>query len=68
VSIGIEYIMDSYDREEFVLIGNTFVLKNKTNACLAKDDCGISTEKQNRSLSELTVNQSNSCTPNSGCC
>lgn len=66
--IEVEYQSDTIGRYDLDFNGNTFVLKNKTTACLAQDACGISTEKQNRSLSELTVNQSNSCTPNSGCC
>lgn len=66
--IEVEYQSDTIGKYDLDFNGNTFVLKNKTTACLAQDACGIPTEKQNRSLSELTANQRNSCTPNSGCC
>jgi|SRR5690606_856001 len=60
--------------------GNTFLLKNKKTACLAQDACGISSDlpssrlpegqagKQKKNLTELNVNQNNSCTPGGGCC
>lgn len=66
--IEVEYQNDTIGKYDLDFNGNTFVLKNKTTDCLALDACGIHAEKQNRSLSELTANQSNSCTPNSGCC
>ena len=66
--IEVEYQSDTIGKYDLDFNGNTFVLKNKATACLAQDACGIPSEKQNKSLSELTANQSNSCTPNSGCC
>ncbi|MBE8712650.1 DUF6428 family protein [Sphingobacterium hungaricum] len=66
--IEVEYQSDTIGKYDLDFNGNTFVLKNKTTACLAQDACGIPTEKLNKSLSELTANQSNCCTPNSGCC
>jgi hypothetical protein len=66
--IEVEYQSDTIGRYDLDFNGNTFVLKNKTTACLAQDSCGIPSEKQKKSLCELTANQSNSCTPNSGCC
>ena len=66
--IEVEYQSDTIGKYDLEFNGNTFVLKNKTTACLAQDACGIPPGKQKKSLSELTANQSNSCTPNSGCC
>ena len=45
--------------------GDNFLLTSKMTDCLAKDNCGIPTEKQKISLSQI---QNNSCTPGSGCC
>ncbi|UTA66748.1 MULTISPECIES: DUF6428 family protein [Emticicia] len=66
--IEVEYQSNTIGKYGLDFNGNTFVLKNKTTACLAQDACGIPSGKQKKSLSELTANQSNSCTPNSGCC
>ena len=45
--------------------GNHFLLTTKATDCLAKDNCGIPTEKPKISLSEVNKN---TCTPGSGCC
>ncbi|WP_140938320.1 DUF6428 family protein [Sphingobacterium lumbrici] len=66
--IEVEYQSDTIGKYDLDFNGKTFVLRNKTTACLAQDACGIPSEKQKKSLSELTVNQSSCCTPNSGCC
>ena len=66
--IEVEYQTNTIGKYDLDFNGKTFVLKNKLTACLAQDACGIPTDKQNKSLSELTANRSNSCTPNSGCC
>lgn len=61
--IEVEYQNETIGKFDLDFNGNHFVLKNKTTACLAKDACGIPTEKQKKNLSELTT-----CSPNSGCC
>ncbi len=66
--IEVEYQSNTIGKYDLDFNGNTFVLKNKTTACLAQDACRIPSVEQKKSLSELTPNQSNSCTPNSGCC
>ncbi len=43
-----------------------FLLTNTQTACLAKDNCGIPTEKKKVDLSSLVTN--NACTPGGGCC
>lgn len=64
--IEVEYQSNTIGKYDLEFIGKTFVLKNKTTACLAEDACGIPSEKQN--LIELNVNQTNTCTPGGGCC
>lgn len=65
--IEVEYQRDTIGKYDLEFNGKTFVLKNKTTACLAYDACGIAAEKQRVNLSELSVNPT-SCAPNSGCC
>lgn len=46
-----------------------FLLTSKQTDCLAKDNCGIPTEKLKVSLTDLTSkDSSNTCTPGGGCC
>ena len=66
--IEVEYQSETIGKYDLEFNGKTFILKNKTTACLAKDTCGITSEKEKKNLSELNVNQSNSCTPGGGCC
>ncbi len=66
--IEVEYQSDTIGKYDLDFNGKIFVLKSKTTACLAQDACGIPSEKQKKNLSELSVNQSSCCTPNSGCC
>ena len=63
--IEVEYQSETIGKYDLDFNGDTFVLKNKTTACLAQDACGIPATKTKRNLSELN---SNSCTPGSGCC
>jgi hypothetical protein len=66
--IEVEYQSETIGKYDLVFDGKSFVLKNKTTACLAQDACGIPTEKVKLNLSELKSNQSACCTPESGCC
>jgi hypothetical protein len=65
--IEVEYQRESIGKYGLEFDGAGFILTNKTTACLAEDACGIPSEKERRSLSDLIINQP-SCTPNSGCC
>lgn len=65
--IEVEYQNETIGKYDLDFNGKTFVLKNKTTACLALEACGIP-DKQKKNLSELTGNQSSCCTPASGCC
>ncbi|MFY0483054.1 DUF6428 family protein [Flavobacterium sp. PLA-1-15] len=68
VEIEVEYQSTTIGRYDLEFNGKTFVLLNKTTACLAQDACGIAPQKQKKNLIEINVNQSNSCTPGGGCC
>ncbi|MDQ8005997.1 MAG: DUF6428 family protein [Pedobacter sp.] len=65
--IEVEYQSETIGKYDLEFNGKTFLLKNKTTACLAQDACGIPPEKQKTNLVGLPVAQSG-CTPNSGCC
>ncbi|MDH6252332.1 hypothetical protein M2347_002059 [Chryseobacterium sp. H1D6B] len=66
--IEVEYQSDTIGKYDLDFNGKTFVLKSKTTACLAQDACGIPSEKVKRNLTEITIDQNNSCTPGGGCC
>ncbi|NOJ74683.1 DUF6428 family protein [Empedobacter stercoris] len=63
--IEVEYQAETIGKFYLDFNGKSFVLKNKTTACLAEDACGIPSQKQKVNLSELN---NTCCTPNSGCC
>ncbi|MFV0178052.1 DUF6428 family protein [Empedobacter falsenii] len=63
--IEVEYQAETIGKFDLDFNGKSFVLKNKTTACLAEDACGIPSQKQKVNLSELN---NTCCTPNSGCC
>ncbi|WP_277012040.1 DUF6428 family protein [Flavobacterium lindanitolerans] len=65
--IEVEYQSTTIGKYDLEFNQKTFVLKNKTTACLAQDACGIPSEKQKLNLSDLHANSSG-CSPNSGCC
>jgi len=46
--------------------GDSFVLTNTETDCLAKDNCGIPTEKVKTAMANLT--DDSCCTPGGGCC
>ena len=66
--IEVEYQSETIGKYDLEFNGKTFVLKNKTTACLAQDACGIPSEKVKKNLAELNPTQNNSCTPDGGCC
>lgn len=50
--------------------GGNLLLTPTVTDCLAKDKCGIPSDKLKRSLADLTAQkeETNACTPGSGCC
>ncbi len=65
--VEVEYQSDTIGKYALAFDENQFILKSKTTACLAEDQCGIPQEKPRIKLTEL-VNNSSSCNPKSGCC
>ncbi len=65
--IEVEYQAETIGKYGLAFDGTNFILLNKKTACLAEDQCGIPT-KQKINLKELTVLNTNSCTPGSKCC
>lgn len=61
LEIEVEYQNQTIGKYDLEFNGKTFVLKNKTTACLALDACGIPQPTQNNDSASC-------CTPNSGCC
>jgi len=61
LSIEVEYQNETIGKYDLEFNGKTFVLKNKTTACLAEDACGIPQSVEKSSSTTC-------CTPNSGCC
>ncbi|HFK5571406.1 TPA: DUF6428 family protein [Elizabethkingia meningoseptica] len=66
--IEVEYQSDTIGKYNLDFNGKTFLLVNKTTACLAQDACGIPSEKEKKNLADLAAKQSSCCTPDSGCC
>lgn len=65
LEIEVEYQGDTIQKFGLDFDGTHFLLTTKQTDCLAKDKCGIPTEKPRVKLSEL---QTTNCDPKSGCC
>ena len=68
VEVEVEYQSDTIGRYALAFDENQFILKSKTTACLAEDQCGIPQEKPRIKMSKLVNNPSACCNPKSGCC
>jgi len=66
--IEVEYQGDTIGRYGLASVGENFLLAAKRTACLAQDSCGISPDKLNVQLADLTTTSSGCCTPSEGCC
>jgi len=64
LEIEVEYQSSTIGRYDLDFNGKTFLLKNKTTACLAQDACGIPATKKKVRLADLKP----ACKPDSGCC
>lgn len=65
--VEVEYQAETIGKFNIDFNGTNFVLVNKKTDCLAKDNCGIPTEKLKVNLKEITKTES-CCTPGGGCC
>ncbi len=68
LEVEVEYQGDTIGKYGLDFNGDAFVLTTKTTDCLAKDKCGIPSQKPKVRLSELQAAASGSCAPNSSCC
>ncbi|MBS7230550.1 hypothetical protein KHA90_05900 [Flavobacterium psychroterrae] len=66
--IEVEYQNTTIGKYDLDFNGKDFLLLNKTTACLAVDQCGIPSEKPKLKLTQLNVDNTNSCTPGGSCC
>jgi len=66
LEIEIEYQADTIGKFGLEFDGKNFLLTNKQTDCLAKDKCGIPTEKKKVKLS--TLNDKDPCAPGGNCC
>ena len=65
--IEVEYQKSTIGKYSLDFNDNCFVLKAKTTACLAEDNCGIPIEKL-KIPSSTFGDDSSCCSPESGCC
>lgn len=68
LEVEVEYQTETIGKFDLDFDGHTFILKNKTTACLAEDACGIPVEKQRIKMGELQTKSETTCTPGGGCC
>lgn len=68
LEIQVEYQQGTISKFRLTLENGVFQLINMFTDCLAKDKCGIPTQKKKLSLVELGKESNASCTPDSGCC
>ena len=66
--IEVEFQRETIGKFYLDFENNKFILKSTITDCLAKDSCGIPTEKTKVKLSDLKSNEESCCTPSSGCC
>ena len=66
--VEVEYQTDTIGRYGVEAEFGRFILKAKQTDCLAKENCGVPTEKQKINLSDLQNEKSACCSPASGCC
>lgn len=66
LEIEVEYQGDTIGKFGLDFDGTNFLLTTKQTDCLAKENCGIPTEKPKRQLAELTNEPC--CSPDGNCC
>lgn len=68
IEVEVEFQNTTIGRYDLGFNGKTFVLLNKTTACLAQEACGIPEAKANVENLKLFSPPNSSCAPGSGCC
>ncbi len=67
-SIEIEYQLDTIGKFGLAQGMNGLELTSLQTACLAEDQCGITSAKTKLNLAELATEKTSCCTPGGGCC
>lgn len=65
LEVEVEYQGQTIEKFALDFDGTNFLLTTKQTDCLARDKCGVPTEKPKVKLSEF---QNTGCVPGSGCC
>ena len=69
LEIEVEYQMkETIGKFDLEFNGTNFLLVSKLTDCLAKDNCGIPSEKLKVKIGEWKPKETSCCTPDSGCC
>jgi hypothetical protein len=69
LEVEVEYQMkETIGKFSLDFDGTNFQLKSKLTDCLAKDNCGIPTEKLKTKIGEWRQKETSCCTADSGCC
>ncbi len=66
--VEVEYQAGTIGKFGLEFQNGDFILTNTYTDCLAKDNCGIPTQKKKLSLAEIGTQEKESCIPGSGCC
>jgi hypothetical protein len=66
--IEVEYQGDTISKYGLEFDGKAFLLTRMQTDCLAKDNCGIPSDRPKFRLSSMGVAEKNTCSPDSGCC
>ena len=67
LEVEVEYQADTIGKFGLDFDGVNFQLTSKQTDCLAKDNCGIPSQKPKVRIADLSTNKE-SCAPGSGCC
>lgn len=67
LEVEVEYQSDTIGKYGLKFDGENFLLTSKQTDCLAKDNCGVPTEKKKVPLSELQNEKQTCCTPGTKC-
>ncbi len=68
LEVEVEYQSDTIGKYGIEFSNGNFLLTSKKTDCLAKDNCGVPSEKKKLSLVDLQNEKEGCCTPGSGCC
>ncbi|MBA2610749.1 MAG: hypothetical protein H0U95_02175 [Bacteroidetes bacterium] len=68
LEVEVEYQSDTIGKYGIDYNGKDFVLLSKQTDCLAKENCGVPSDKKKVSLSDLTTEKEACCTPGNGKC